>query len=303
MFSLRHKLVMVMAVILYFQAFQAYALSISDDEDRKANGKTYAVHGIAYKHCSSAFKKEVCAFGMLDDACAECDLSNNDDETSGCFPGDSLVVLKGGLEKRMDHLRIGDVVTTLQNDKLETTEVLGFLDKKKNSTGKYLNLITEDGSSLFISERHTMFVREDGITKSVLGQDVKKGDQVIVSHQNGIGFSAVKEIIVSYKTGAYVPLTSAGTLLVDGVLVSSYTNVDHYLAHKLATPVRWWPSLLLDNEKSQDEEGIRTLPWIVREMATVLGLATRAEAKSVKIDNSILKMSQLATTNMGKSEF
>jgi len=216
-----------------------------------------------------------------------------------CFPGDSLVEMNGGMEKRMDQLRIGDVIMTLQNDKFETTEVLGFLDKKKNSTGKYLNLITEDGASLFISGRHTMFVREDGITKSVLGEDVKTGDQVIVS----TGFSTVKEISVSYKTGAYVPLTSAGTLLVDGVLVSSYTNMDHYLAHKLATPVRWWPSLLLDNEKSQDEEGIRTLPWIVREIVTVLGLATRAQEKSDKIDNSILKMSQLAITNMGKSEF
>lgn len=257
MFTFPQKFVMVMAVSLYFQAFQAEAL--------------------------------------------DCDNNHEiDNEPLCCFPGDSLVELVGGITKRMDQLRIGDIVMTLgQNDKLETTEVLGFLDKKKNNTGKYLNLITEDGSSLFISDRHTMFVREDGITKSVFGQDVKKGDQVIVS----TGFSTVKEILVDYKTGAYVPLTSAGTLLVDGVLVSSYTNMDHYLAHKLATPVRWWPSLLLDNEKSQDEEGMRTLPWIVREMATVLGLATRAEPKSVKSDTSIFKMSQLAITNMGKSEF
>jgi len=67
--------------------------------------------------------------------------------------------------------------------------------------------------------------------------------------------------------------------------------VDHYIAHKLATPLRWWPSLLLDNEKSQDEEGIRTLPSIIREMATVLGIATRAEAKSDKSETSVFKMS------------
>ena len=97
---------------------------------------------------------------MLDDACAHCDFSNNDDETGNCLPGDSLVVLKGGLEKRMDHLSIGDVVMTLKNDKLETTEILGFLDKKKNSTGKYLNLIAEDGYWIFYCQGDHCLVQD-----------------------------------------------------------------------------------------------------------------------------------------------
>ena len=52
----------------------------------------------------------------------------------------------------------------------------------------------------------------------------------------------------------YVPLTEHGTLLVDGVLASSYTNGPHDWAHVLITPARWLPSLFLD-----DREGERVI--------------------------------------------
>merc|ERR1712105_274521 len=65
-----------------------------------------------------------------------------------------------------------------------------------------------------------------------------------------------------------------GTLLVDGVLVSCYTNTDHWLAHTALVPLRWYPSLLLDNEYSQDKEGLRTIPGMVKELGKMLGLVT-----------------------------
>ena len=43
--------------------------------------------------------------------------------------------------------------------------------------------------------------------------------------------------------GAYVPLTAEGNIMVNGVLASCYTSVDHDLAHIGMTPMRWFPNI------------------------------------------------------------
>ena len=44
--------------------------------------------------------------------------------------------------------------------------------------------------------------------------------------------------------GAYVPLTSDGTILVNGVLASCYASSDHELVHLLMLPMTWFPEIL-----------------------------------------------------------
>ena len=43
-------------------------------------------------------------------------------------------------------------------------------------------------------------------------------------------------------TGAYVPLTNEGTIVVDGILASCYASLDHDLAHFALTPMKWFPN-------------------------------------------------------------
>ena len=45
-------------------------------------------------------------------------------------------------------------------------------------------------------------------------------------------------------TGAYVPLTMEGNLVVDGVLVSCYPSAEHDLAHIGMAPIRWFPGMI-----------------------------------------------------------
>ena len=193
----------------------------------------------------------------------------------GCFPGDSQVLLEDGLMKRMEELRIGDTIRTVENGDLVSTEVLGFLDKRLHSMGEYLSISLEDGKSLSISGRHVMFIHgEDNTVKSILAKDVTISDMVYVQYGEKTGMTRVVDIILEQKTGAYVPLTMAGTLLVDGVLVSSYTNTGHWLAHTAMAPLRWFPTLLLDTEHSQDDEGMRVIPGMLQKVGNVLGLIT-----------------------------
>ena len=45
-------------------------------------------------------------------------------------------------------------------------------------------------------------------------------------------------------SGAFVPLTEDGTLLVDNVLVSCYASFSHDLSHIVMSPLRWFSWLL-----------------------------------------------------------
>ena len=45
-------------------------------------------------------------------------------------------------------------------------------------------------------------------------------------------------------SGAYVPLTEDGNILVDGVLASCYASYDHDLSHFAMTPMQWFPEIL-----------------------------------------------------------
>ena len=45
-------------------------------------------------------------------------------------------------------------------------------------------------------------------------------------------------------SGAYVPVTKEGNIVVDGVLASCYANFDHDLAHFTMTPMQWFPEIM-----------------------------------------------------------
>ena len=46
-------------------------------------------------------------------------------------------------------------------------------------------------------------------------------------------------------SGAHVPLTREGNIIVDGVLASCYPSlIDHHLAHLSMGPLRWFPSIM-----------------------------------------------------------
>ena len=68
-----------------------------------------------------------------------------------------------------------------------------------------------------------------------------------------ITFHAVLEICLKLNpfkflfqniTGAYVPLTKEGNIMIDGVLTSCYSSFQHDLAHIGMTPVQWFPGVM-----------------------------------------------------------
>merc|ERR1712055_1132175 len=166
-----------------------------------------------------------------------------DYEDYPCFPGSSQVRLTTGDSR----LKAGDAIITIMDGKLTSTKVLGFMYKKYGS-GAYLTIHTEDGNKVSLSGTHVMFVNN---YEDVMAENVNIGDMVIIKDGNNVTKSRVINIEAGEQEGAYVPLTEHGTLLVDGVLCSSFANVPHGIAQLMAAPMRWFPAVFLSEEEGE----------------------------------------------------
>jgi len=170
-----------------------------------------------------------------------------DYEDYPCFPGSSQVRLTTGDSRLMADLKTGDSIITIMDGKLTSTKVLGFMYKKYGS-GAYLTIHTEDGNKVSLSGTHVMFVNN---YEDVMAENVNIGDMVIIKDGNNVTKSRVINIEAGEQEGAYVPLTEHGTLLVDGVLCSSFANVPHGIAQLLAAPMRWFPAVFLSEDEGE----------------------------------------------------
>ena len=140
----------------------------------------------------------------------------------------------------MEDLKVGDVVMTVEDDELVATIVIGFLDRRVTENLMYLKVSIGNGTQLKMSKTHVIFViNNEGQIISKLGKDLRVGEHVTSVHNSLLQTSQIVGITSSSHVGVYVPLTDRGTILVDGVLVSCYTNVDHSLAHLAFAPARW----------------------------------------------------------------
>merc|ERR1719187_29999 len=194
------------------------------------------------------------AGGLISSTMAFCVINPNgedyniiDYEDYPCFPGSSQVRLTTGDSRLMADLKTGDSIITIMDGKLTSTKVLGFMYKKYGS-GAYLTIHTEDGNKASLSGTHVMFVNN---YEDVMAENVNIGDMVIIKDGNNVTKSRVINIEAGEQEGAYVPLTEHGTLLVDGVLCSSFANVPHGIAQVMAAPMRWFPSVFLSEEEGE----------------------------------------------------
>ena len=164
---------------------------------------------------------------------------------SSCFTSQSTVQLSSGIEKAMKDLVIGDEILTytFQGARIPT-KILTFIHQDPGHIGQYYTITTEDGNAILISATHLIFkVNEVTLTfQSVFASRLKPGDFIFVQSQTTHDPTPVKVVRVSIALyeGAFAPVTSEGTLIVDGVWVSCYADIsDHRLAHSLMAPLRF----------------------------------------------------------------
>jgi hypothetical protein len=89
-----------------------------------------------------------------------------------------------------------------------------------------------------------MAIDSDGQFK--LAKYLNKGDSIVTYdfERNEQVLDTIESVLIEPVASYVGPLTMAGTILVDGVLASSYAVIhNHDLAHASMAPLRWWYQL------------------------------------------------------------
>ena len=157
-----------------------------------------------------------------------------------CFPSDATVSVLGSdgttvSARRMDQLQIGDRVRS-QN---AFSKVFAFMDNDASASDvEYVRLKTAAGPALQLTADHIVYAHDN--MRPVLAEEVKHGDQLWVHASSGelvrgatsnlsttdsFFASPVTSVRKVARSGMHAPLTEDGSLVVDGVLASSYAKV------------------------------------------------------------------------------
>lgn len=159
-----------------------------------------------------------------------------------CFPADATVMTQDGagqiLRKRLEELQPGELVAVRgATGHIAYEPVLADMHSQAEHAQldvPYLMLLHEHGS-LNVTAGHFVFSKERG---PVPAADLQVGEHLLVDAGRGrLEASALLGPPEALrKRGAYAPLTYSGTVIVDGVLASSY-SFDHVLTYVASASV------------------------------------------------------------------
>merc|ERR1712038_1655020 len=195
----------------------------------------------------------------------------NDPDPGLCFPGKSLVEVKGKGLVSLDQLNVGDKVK-VATDSFD--RVYSFGHKKQSGKFSYFQIkTTENSKPLEISKNHMVFVVDikTGRKHAVPASYVKVGDWL---YTDSIKPTQVENIITVFREGAYAPFTMSGTIVVNGVLSSSYVSLQntdtfiigsvnshlnmHFLSHFFTSPYRLLTMVGWQMKERYNDDGLST---------------------------------------------
>nr|AAC15065.1 hedgehog [Lytechinus variegatus] len=169
--------------------------------------------------------------------------------SGGCFPGFSQAYLKNGRMISMLDIRVGDEVAVVNNNgELDYSDVIMIVHRKLNDSTLFYVIETEDKTIVQLTPQHLIYVseRESNFDQSraVFASEVRTNQFVYTTAQNhDRGVRPMKVVSVTTRLGhtAVAPVTRQGSLVIDGVAVSSYAVMrDEWVAHASFAPIRWY---------------------------------------------------------------
>jgi Hint module len=182
----------------------------------------------------------------------------------GCFSGDTTVVVQNRGVVKMRDLNLGDKVRVGTDDDVTYEPIYSFGHIDQAASMNYLQF---QPSNLEVTWNHMVLVEGKGVIPASL---VRIGD---ILHGAG-QVTTIRNVI---RRGMYAPFTPCGTILVNGVVASTYVSFEdspvltfgsfetplsyQWLAHSFLLPHRIWCYYLGSCTRSQyDDAGYSA--WI-----------------------------------------
>ena len=166
------------------------------------------------------------------------------DDSDGCFGMDTLVTTSSGNQKLMKDMKIGEEV--LSDETGSMTKFIGWMELNSNTKNKMIEVETDDGEKLIMTDNHNVFSYEEDKPTSTYVKDLSPGNVLV----GGAGKVQIppkyeKIIVISFITlfqgkiiqsmkyveqmGYLDPLTESGTIVTNNITSSccqySLTNL------------------------------------------------------------------------------
>lgn len=170
-----------------------------------------------------------------------------DAKYGGCFPGSATVLAEDGHLLEMSHLSVGDRVLSVDRDgALQYNDVITFLHRDVTQRMTFQRVRTAEGHDLTLTPDHLIFTArklggELDWYAPTFAADVQDGSFLYAADATDAKPRVVRVVSVStvVKEGVYAPLTSRGSVVVDGLVTSCYASFDSQsVAHMSMLPVR-----------------------------------------------------------------
>ena len=163
-------------------------------------------------------QKSVCPLGRGPDGC-------------NCFGYETYVTTGSGEQKLMRDLRIGDEVVSDETGTL--TKFIGWLELNFNKNVEFLEIKTEDGEELIMTETHIVFYYQDGKPTSTYAKNLRPGNVLVggsgevrtySKYYSALILCLQGKIIESMNnvemTGFLAPLTQSGKIMSNNITAS-----------------------------------------------------------------------------------
>nr|AAC03108.1 hedgehog segment polarity homolog [Notophthalmus viridescens] len=172
-------------------------------------------------------------------------------KTGGCFPARALATLESGEKIPIADLEPGHRVLCMDEGGRRTySDFLTFLDRDSTAVKEFYVVETRDPPRrLALTAAHLLFVADNFTVpltdfSTVFASHVQPGQYILTEGVLGLQPARVVSVTTQTDSGAYAPLTSHGTLLVDDVVVSCFAVVQkHQLAQLAFWPLRLYHSV------------------------------------------------------------
>ena len=177
---------------------------------------------------------------------------DGDDNIIVCFPPYATIRTANSSSpvKTMKELKIGEKVLTVTSEgELVYSPVIAFSEWSPKNKKNFVKLETEHGHVLAVTPVHVVFRNQFGNSsnEAVFASEIKPGDYLLTTDEffsskdekDTVRMSRVTKTSIIHAVGTYAPVTSEGTLVVDGVATSCYGVVkNHDLIHLFFAPLR-----------------------------------------------------------------